>query len=120
MGSQDTLIADLMKKPRDAFRDQLIANAHAGLYHDFKTTLATPKVQLVSDLTRYGYRDLARKTIRGEYDDNPDAGDSAEMDAMIASDPILQRAWDEMKKTRDPIVAAKILADAMRKMQGKP
>ncbi len=113
MGSQDQLVSDLMRKPRDAFRDQLVANATAGMYHDYKSEHATPKLLLFHDLTRYGYRDLARRAKRGDYDDEPDASEAAEIDAMIAANPALASAWEEAKKTRDPQKAMELFAQAV-------
>ena len=78
MGS-DKLIDALLRKPPSAFRAELVKNALLGRYHDFKSTLATPKVQLVADLKRYGFDDLARRAMRGEYDDEPDAEDTADV-----------------------------------------
>ena len=85
MGSMDTLVEDLLRKPRNSLRDELVKNALAGRYHDFKTTLAAPKVQLVADCQRFGYDDIARKAMRGDYDDEPDAADAASMPDLAAA-----------------------------------
>lgn len=74
-GSMTTLIDDLLRKPRDPFREELIGHALAGRYHDFKSSHATPKVLLVHDLKRVGFDDIARRAMRGEYDDAPDTDD---------------------------------------------
>ena len=67
----DKLIYDLGRKPPNALRDELLRWAREGRYHDFKSSIPFPKIELVQDLTQYGYDDLARKAKRGEYDDEP-------------------------------------------------
>ncbi len=50
----------------------IISKAKAGYYHDFETEIATPKVQLVSDLREVKLKlcdDIALKVINGEYDE---------------------------------------------------
>lgn len=113
MGSQDTLVADLLRKPPDALRDKLIANAMAGLYHDYKSTEPVPKLLLISDLERYGYRDLARRAKRGAYDDRPDAEDSADMDDWLAKNPKMAAVWEAMAKTHDPEEAFSLVAELL-------
>jgi hypothetical protein len=98
VGSWDKLVEDLARKPPDSLRDELIRNALLGRYHDFKSTLDMPKVALVSDLERFGYRDLARKAIRGDYDDRPDAEDTAAFGNMLAADPALAQLWEQLQK----------------------
>lgn len=91
MGTMDKLVEDLLRKPENSLRDELIKNALAGRYHDYKTTLEGPKVALVEDCRRYGYDDIARKAMRGEYDDEPDAADAEAMKdaaAALSSDDV--------------------------------
>lgn len=89
MGSMDTLVDDLLRKPQDSFRDELVRRALAGAYHDFKSEHPTPKVALIGDLVHYGYRDLARKARSGAYDDAADGDDEARMQGFIAQHPEL-------------------------------
>lgn len=109
MGTMDTLVEDLLRKPRDPFRDELVKRALAGTYHDFKSESPFPKVQLVLELERYGYRDIARKAKAGDYDDSPDGDDSKAFGELLARRPELAVAWEEMKKTNDPAEALAIL-----------
>lgn len=88
-GTMTGLVEDLLRKHKDPLREELLTNARRGLYHDFKSPLPTPKIRLVTDLERYGYRDLARNARRNEYADEPDAAEQAEVDAFAASDPRL-------------------------------
>ncbi len=111
MGTQDELITDLMKKPKNALRDQIISDAAQGAFHDFKSDHPTPKVALVGYLEKYGYRDLARKAKRGDYDERPDEEDNAMMDAMLAKDPRLAAIWEKMSLTKDPEEAFKIISE---------
>jgi len=98
MGTMDKLVEDLLRKPQNSLRDEMVRNALLGRYHDFKTTLVTPKVQLYQDLIRYDYRDLATKTMRGDYDDEPDADDDAAMLKLLADNPDLARLWEALNK----------------------
>lgn len=71
------LIADLNRKPPSSFRTELLGNARAGLYHDYESPLPAPKLRLITDLERYGFKDLARNARRGEYGgDEPPVGES--------------------------------------------
>lgn len=38
-------------------------------YHDFKSPLGAPKMQLVSDLNQIGMQTLANRVVRGDFDD---------------------------------------------------
>jgi hypothetical protein len=70
MGStKKELVDDLRKKPWSLKREYVLKRALKGVYHDFDTELATPKLQLVADLRQAGFEDLADRTIAGEYDD---------------------------------------------------
>lgn len=69
MSTKTKLVEDLFKKEPGAYRDALIKLAKDGYYHDFETTLATPKITLHDDLMRAGYLDLAQNVIDGDYDE---------------------------------------------------
>lgn len=49
--------------------EEIIWNADNGEYHDFESSQATPKMNLVRDLRKIGFEDLARKVIQGDYDE---------------------------------------------------
>lgn len=100
-GTLTTLIADLLRKPACSFREELLAKARSGFYHDYKSPEPTPKILLVTDLARYGYRDLARKAARGEYNDEPDAEDNAEHEQDL-KEPWLKELWSELQKCMSP------------------
>jgi hypothetical protein len=112
-GTMDQLVADLLRKPMDSFREELLANARAGLYHDFKSTHLTPKLLLIGDLERYGYRDLARRAMRGAYADKPDAADDADMEASLRADPRLAKIWGRLQATRSPAEVIRIMEEEM-------
>lgn len=118
MGTMDKLVEDLLHKPPSSLRTELVTNALSGRYHDYRSTLAFPKVQLVLELERYGFRDLARRAKRGDYDDEPDADDHASMGKLLAENPELADLWERMKATADPVVAAGLLADHVAKTRG--
>lgn len=46
----------------------IIERCRNGEYHDFKSSMATPKMQMVSDLRDQDRNDIAQKVINGEYD----------------------------------------------------
>jgi hypothetical protein len=46
----------------------LIARARAGEFDDFESNSATPIVRLVNELHKAGFRDLAARAIKGEFD----------------------------------------------------
>lgn len=38
------------------------------MYHDMKSSLTTPKKQLMTDLKDAGYDDMVMKVVEGKYD----------------------------------------------------
>jgi hypothetical protein len=65
------LVAELEKLPQSPRIARLVANARGGLYHDFRTPLATPKMQLRADLLACGLGALAARVVDGDFDDPP-------------------------------------------------
>lgn len=63
------LVEDLWKKPYSLKRKYIEDRAKAGVYHDYETDLAAPKMTLAQDLTAAGFSDLAEKVRDGAYDD---------------------------------------------------
>ena len=63
------LVEDLWKKPYSLKRAEIEKRAKRGDYHDFDSSLATPKIALVNDLRAAGFDDLAQKAVDGDYDD---------------------------------------------------
>jgi len=66
-----------------------IAMARQGYYDDFKSPLATPIVQLVSDLRANGFLELAQRAMDGEFDSTPEesaAWFESEGRAMLSKD----------------------------------
>lgn len=47
----------------------IMANAQKGMYHDFDSELATPKMQLHADLLEVGLVEIDQKMQNGDYDD---------------------------------------------------
>ncbi|RJX17569.1 MAG: hypothetical protein C4575_13070 [Desulforudis sp.] len=46
----------------------VIANARAGVYDDFKTTLVFPQIALVKKLNALGHFEFSHRVIDGEFD----------------------------------------------------
>lgn len=67
--TKTTLVADLLERSQNENRDQIIAMARAGKFHDFESESPTPKAMLVDVLARFGFPDLAGKARDGGYDD---------------------------------------------------
>jgi hypothetical protein len=79
------LIAELLQKPQSVQRDRIIERASQGVYHDFETQLATPKVVLICALRDAGFDDLAEKTKQGAYDEHPSAEDIEKLAAGLST-----------------------------------
>lgn len=94
MGTRTTLIEDLRKKKAHPKKQAIIDKALANVYHDFHSELASPKLQLESDLEDAGYPDLARKVSRGRYDDDGFEPTAEMMEAF--EDPEVMKAMDEL------------------------
>ena len=56
-----------MSKHNQKF-NAIIYRCRTGAYHDFLSNLATPKMQMVTDLRAAGLEDDAQAVINGEYD----------------------------------------------------
>lgn len=48
---------------------EVLKRARHGHYHDFETTIATPKIALDRDLREMGLIDIADKVRNGDYDE---------------------------------------------------
>jgi len=77
-GTLTRLVRDLRCKPDDGFRDEMIAAAEAGRWHDYRSPLGMPKIALDAELRRAGYEDLSRRCRQGDYDDEPSDADRSE------------------------------------------
>jgi hypothetical protein len=66
----DKLIADLNKKAPSPQREALLTNATNNVYHDFKSSIAYPKMKLMEDVKAAGYRDVQANLLDGKYDDD--------------------------------------------------
>lgn len=101
MGTTDKLVEDLLRKPPCSLREELVRNALAGHYHDYKSDDgAAPKVALITDLARFGYADLARRAARGEYDDEPDDADEAMLEQSRHNNPAIAALWEDLQSCR--------------------
>jgi hypothetical protein len=70
--STTLLIADLEEANVNNIEgiNSLIAEAKSGLFHDFQTTEATPKILLISRLKKLGLETIAKYAMEGKYDDD--------------------------------------------------
>lgn len=48
---------------------EVLKRAQRGYYHDYETSIATPKIALDRDLREMGLIDLADKVRNGDYDE---------------------------------------------------
>jgi hypothetical protein len=52
--------------------ERILDKAKTGYYHDYKSPINFPKLQLVDDLVGAGLEELADIVMRGEFDENTD------------------------------------------------
>jgi hypothetical protein len=71
--STDKELVELLNERNiDGRYNELIDKAKSGYYHDFKSELATPKSQLVEDLSYFPeLQDVRESIIDGDYDEPP-------------------------------------------------
>lgn len=74
------LVAELEKLPQSALRDQVIAEAKAGEFHDYKNRkYACGKVAVTHLLTALNALELAERVRAGEFDETADEEDKEMM-----------------------------------------
>ena len=54
----------------------MIAQARAGYYDDFKSSIAAPQGQLVVDIRAHGHPEFAQRVIDGEFDATREEGEA--------------------------------------------
>lgn len=79
------LVNELLARPASAARDAIIRRAQALEFHDYKSSLELPKAALVEALAGAGFGDLAQRAMAGEWDEQPDAADRAELEAHFGA-----------------------------------
>lgn len=79
------LVSELEKvTPRTPLVEQLIAEAKAGEYHDYKNKkYVCGKVAVVGLLRQAGLEDLAKQVMQGEYDEEADAEDQKMLGGIL-------------------------------------
>lgn len=71
------LVNELQKLPQSTLRDQVIAEAKAGEFHDYKNEkYICGKVAVVGYLRKLDANALAEAVMNGEYDEEPDDEDN--------------------------------------------
>lgn len=74
------LVQELEKAPRSALVDQMINEARAGEYHDYKNKkYICGKTAVVHLLTVANLLDLAKRVTEGEFDEQADEQDKEQM-----------------------------------------
>lgn len=61
-------LARVLEAQEDPRLEFMITRAREGLYDDYKSDLPMPIHLLVDQLRQYGYNDLAKRAIDGEFD----------------------------------------------------
>lgn len=70
--------------PRTPEIEEMIAEAKAGEYHDYKNEKYTcGKVAVAAKLHRAGLLELRKRVIEGEFDEEPDAEDRKMLDGLM-------------------------------------
>lgn len=79
------LVTELEKvHPRTPLIEQMIAEAKAGEYHDYKNEkYICGKVAVVGYLREAGLNDLAKQVMNGDFDEEADAEDAKMLDGII-------------------------------------
>ena len=78
------LVEELLKYPQSPLRDVIIEEAKAGEFHDYKNNkYACGKVAAVEMLRSIGAFELADRVMNGEFDEEPDEEDKAEMRKLL-------------------------------------
>ena len=87
------LVQELEALNKEGKYDELIAEAKAGEYHDFKNTkYICGKIEVVNKLSKFPELDHIRQAvINGEYDESPDEEDKAQLRKELENDPDLLR-----------------------------
>lgn len=65
--STKKLVAELEKCNLQGI-DKIIDRAKKNYYHDYKSSLTAPQVQLYEDLMQIGAVEIANKVMQGEFD----------------------------------------------------
>jgi hypothetical protein len=74
------LVEELRKLPKSPEIDFMIKEAIAGEYHDFKNNkYACGKVESATRLDSLGFFELSSRIKNGEFDEEPDEEDRAEL-----------------------------------------
>jgi hypothetical protein len=73
-------LVQALEQATDPNLAEMIAKARAGYYHEYKSPLPMPLLQLVADLRAAGHEDLAQRVINGDFDTT-----KAEADAWAES-----------------------------------
>ena len=74
------LVQELRMLPKSEAIDEMIREAEAGEYHDYKNVkYICGKVESASRLDQLGYHDLANRIKRGEFDESADLQDIENM-----------------------------------------
>jgi hypothetical protein len=78
------LVEELKKLPQTPLIEQMIAEAKAGEYHDYKNEkYACGKVVSAAMLDQAGHHELAARIKDGEFDEEADEEDIAQMRKML-------------------------------------
>lgn len=75
MNSNDKLVKALTEK-KDHRLEGTIRKARRGDFNDYFADSATPIHDLVTELRRLGFPDLAQRAIDGEFDGTPEEADA--------------------------------------------
>lgn len=78
------LVQELQKLPQTNGILEMIEEAKAGEYHDFKNNkYDCGKFAAVTKLIHLGHQDLADRVMMGEFDEQPDEEDKAAMRKLL-------------------------------------
>ena len=88
MTTNEDLVKILHERNTGRQYDALIKLAARNHYHDYKSDVAAPKMELVEDLSNFPeLNDISQMVMRGEFDESPDEVDKNELREWIKKDP---------------------------------
>jgi hypothetical protein len=71
MNTDIELVEELKKRNTEGRYDRLIANAESGMYNDWRSMIAMPKMSLAKELHEFPeLADLREAVINGVYDED--------------------------------------------------
>jgi hypothetical protein len=84
MDTRYEFVDELKKLPKSSMIDEMIKEAKAGEFHDYKNNkYVCGKMAAQSILSKLGHKDLAKRIVYGDFDETPDEEDNKKLDSYL-------------------------------------